>query len=119
MKFLPSILIAYLGVAWALPSQTGNQTEIQTGNQTDIQTEGLLYVPCENALIFSAAYCCARGTLGNVSECIIPLLPLSDELFAGQCTLFQKTAVCCIPTPSILSPPILCVPLPTALDTSE
>ncbi len=81
MKFLPSILIAYLGVAWALPSQTGNQTEIQTGNQTDIQTEGLLYVPCENALIFSAAYCCARGTLGNVSEYAFTLsIPLGSSL---------------------------------------
>ncbi|KAI1422875.1 hypothetical protein F5Y12DRAFT_575159 [Xylaria sp. FL1777] len=57
MKFLPSILIAQLGVAWALPSPP--------------QTDGLIYVPCSNIDIFNSAYCCVRGLLGDVSQCTL------------------------------------------------
>ncbi|KAI0428572.1 hypothetical protein F5Y09DRAFT_312753 [Xylaria sp. FL1042] len=119
MKFLPSIVIAYLGAAWALPQPP--------------QTEGLIYIPCGSVTLFDAAYCCTRGLLGNVSEyasslsvppaetflisslssCTLPLLPLSDQNFEDQCTLFKKTAVCCIP-PLLLQPPTLCIPLPAS-----
>ncbi|KAI0972725.1 hypothetical protein F4678DRAFT_429148 [Xylaria arbuscula] len=99
MKFFSSIVIAYLGAAWALPQPP--------------QTEGLIYVPCNSIAIFNDAYCCTRDILGAVSDCSLPLLPLSDQNFEDQCTLFQKTAVCCIP-PLLLTPPTLCIPLPVS-----
>ncbi|KAI0490243.1 hypothetical protein F4859DRAFT_508052 [Xylaria cf. heliscus] len=104
MKFLTSIVIAQLGVAWALPSQAETS-----------QAEGLLYVPCTSdtcsSNTFNTAFCCERSLLGSVSECQIPLLPLSDKNFQDQCAFVKKTAVCCIP-PALLAAPTLCIPLP-------
>ncbi|KAI8955151.1 hypothetical protein F4801DRAFT_376829 [Xylaria longipes] len=101
MKLLPSIIIAHLGVVWALPSPAESQ---------------ILYVPCSSDTCssgtFNSAYCCERGLVGNVSECQTPLLPLSDKNFQDQCAFLQKTAVCCIP-PALLTSPTLCIPLPT------
>ncbi|KAI1277499.1 hypothetical protein F5Y07DRAFT_407386 [Xylaria sp. FL0933] len=99
MKLPSLIIVAYIGAAWALPQPP--------------QTEGLIYVPCSSVTLFNAAYCCTRGLLGDVSDCTLPLLPLSDQNFVDQCTLFQKTAVCCI-APLLLQPPTLCIPLPAS-----
>ncbi|KAI1368520.1 hypothetical protein F5Y08DRAFT_267102 [Xylaria arbuscula] len=115
MKLLASIVVAHLGMAVALPSQPRAQAEAETG----VEADGLGYIACSNALIFSAPYCCDnRGPLGTVSDCVPPLLPLSDEAFAGQCGLFQKSAVCCVPLLNLL-PPLLCIPLPTLLVSAD
>lgn len=52
MKFFPSVIIAFFGVAWALPAQ---------------EVEREIYIPCSTTSIFDAAYCCERGILGDVS----------------------------------------------------
>ncbi|KAI0817248.1 hypothetical protein GGR55DRAFT_673086 [Xylaria sp. FL0064] len=54
MKFRSSVIVAYIGAAWALPQPP--------------QTEGLIYVPCSSVTLFNAAYCCTRGLLGDVSD---------------------------------------------------
>ncbi|KAI0436951.1 hypothetical protein F4803DRAFT_540532 [Xylaria telfairii] len=102
MKFLSSIIIAYLGVVWAMPSQTETQA---------------LYIPCTSDTCssgtFNTAFCCERSLLGAVSECQIPLIPLSDKNFQDQCAFVKKKAVCCIP-PALLAAPSLCIPLPAS-----
>ncbi|KAI0965226.1 hypothetical protein F4678DRAFT_340582 [Xylaria arbuscula] len=100
MKFFASIIIAHLSLAWALPQFQAVPAEI----------EDLFYAPCNTTDIFDAAYCCDRGVLGNVTECQLAILPLSEQNFEDQCTLFQKTSVCCIPPSLINVPPTLCVP---------
>ncbi|KAK5637078.1 hypothetical protein RRF57_012790 [Xylaria bambusicola] len=102
MKLLATIAIAYFGVTWALPAQAQAQSEAKA--------DGLGYIACSNALIFSAPYCCDnRGLLGTVSD---------DDAFEGQCGLFQKSAVCCVPLLNLL-PPVLCIPLPRLLVSKE
>ncbi|KAI1367082.1 hypothetical protein F5Y08DRAFT_336966 [Xylaria arbuscula] len=88
MKLLAAIAIACFGVTWALPAPPETQAESQA--------QDLLYAPCSNALVFNSAYCCTRGALGTVSDCISPILPINDEAFDGQCKLFSKEAVCCL-----------------------
>ncbi|KAI0875797.1 hypothetical protein GGS24DRAFT_453908 [Hypoxylon argillaceum] len=103
MKFLPSIVIACVGMTWALPSHMERQ----------------LYIPCSSSDIFNTPFCCTRGLLGNVSSCALPLLPFSDQNFEDQCTLFQKTAVCCIRPLLLGTPPTLCIPVTASLTASE
>ncbi|KAI0516768.1 hypothetical protein F5B22DRAFT_180398 [Xylaria bambusicola] len=108
---LATIAIAYFGATWALPAQVEAQAETKAN--------GLGYIACSNALIFSAPYCCDnRGPLGTVSDCTPPLLPISDDAFEGQCGLFQKSAVCCVPLLNLL-PPVLCIPLPRLLVSTQ
>ncbi|KAI1145557.1 hypothetical protein F4825DRAFT_443563 [Nemania diffusa] len=101
MKFFASIIIAHLSSAWASPQFKPVPAAI----------EDLFYTPCNNTDIFDSAYCCDRGILGNVTECQLAILPLSDENFEDQCSLFQKSSVCCIRPVLINVPPTLCVPL--------
>ncbi|KAI0196944.1 hypothetical protein F4808DRAFT_439359 [Astrocystis sublimbata] len=100
MKFLFLTVIAHLGLAWGLPSEAHGQA---------------LYVPCTSDTcssgIFNTAFCCERSLLGAVSECQIPLIPLSDKNFQDQCAFIKKKPVCCI-APALLAAPTLCIPLP-------
>lgn len=71
MKFLPSIIIAYLGVVWAIPSQAETQA---------------LYIPCTSDTCssgtFNTAFCCERSLLGAVSEYVpTRLICLRHSLF--------------------------------------
>jgi hypothetical protein len=67
MKVLSSIVIAYLGVAWALPSKVERQ----------------LYIPCSSSSIFNSSFCCVRGLLGDVSQyaSLLPIHLTSSFLF--------------------------------------
>ncbi|KAI0411393.1 hypothetical protein F5X98DRAFT_357344 [Xylaria grammica] len=103
LNSLSLIAIAHFGVVWALPTQLESQ----------------LYNPCPND-IFNVAYCCSRGFLGNYEACAFPLLPISDEVFQGQCSLVGKTPVCCV-RPLSGTPVLFCINPPglSPLDQNE
>ncbi|KAI0100522.1 hypothetical protein GGR51DRAFT_532339 [Nemania sp. FL0031] len=91
MKLLSSIVIAQLGVAWALPSQL----------------ESRIYVPCTNNL-FDTAYRCTNDVLGGYIDCQTPPITIiSAADFQNQCAWIGKLPLCCI-RPIIGTLPILC-----------
>ncbi|KAI1423334.1 hypothetical protein F5Y12DRAFT_546570 [Xylaria sp. FL1777] len=91
MKFLSLIMIAPLGVTWALPSQL----------------ESRLYIPCPNNL-YDTAYCCSQGPLGDYIDCAYPPITIiSAADFQNQCAWIGQVPVCCV-RPLIGTPVVFC-----------
>ncbi|KAI0451637.1 hypothetical protein F5B21DRAFT_486697 [Xylaria acuta] len=102
MKLLTSIIIASLGVAWALPTQ--QETE-QEPTQDSVEESALF--ACAG-LLYNTAFCCSEGPLGLYVDCEAPSIPPITVIdFKLQCALATKDAYCCI-RPLIGSLPAIC-----------